>query len=277
MARTRPFLSSSATKPSRQPGGGTARRIKLVVAYDGTDFCGFAHQPHERTVHGALSDTVRAVCDEQVELIGASRTDSGAHAKGQVVHFDTTRRITLRNWIRAINDLAPPDLSVVSARAVAGDFHARFSATSRWYRYRIMTRTRDPLRARYVHQYGRPLDVASMHSAAQALVGEHDFLAFTQLIDPGEPTRRRVDSIQVRQVRDEVWIDVVASAYARGMMRRISGALLEIGRGHRDPSSLAVLLEQTEKGKVPWPVVLPAKGLCLMRVNYGGVPISQAR
>lgn len=258
---------ATAPKPPSWSWSAT-KRVKLVVAYDGTDFCGWAPQSGQRTVHGTLTETVRQVSGEESEITGASRTDSGAHAKGQVCHFDTTRPITLRNWVRAINDLAPDDLKVVSAQFVGPEFHSRFSATSRWYRYRISVGRPDPLRARYVHGYGRDLDAELMGRAAQTLVGEHDYFAFTQLIEPDEPTKREVFSIRVHRVGDEVWIDVAASAYARGMMRRISGALLEIGRGHRDPASLEVLLAQREKNKVAWPVVLPANGLCLMKVRY---------
>ncbi len=248
--------------------GTKKRRVKLVVAYDGTDFCGFAPQFGQRTVHGTLSEAITQVAAEDVEMLGASRTDSGAHARGQVVHFDSTRPILPSKWVRALNDLLPRDLSVVSAQFVHAEFHSRFWAEDRWYRYRIQTGPQDPLRSRFVHWYGRPLDVGLMHEAAQKLVGEHDFLAFTQLIEEWQNTVRTVRSIQVLQVRDEVWIDVVALAYARGMMRRISGALWEIGRGRREPDWLDELLAQRVKNEVHWPTVLPASGLCLMKVRY---------
>lgn len=107
-----------------------------------------------------------------------------------------------------------------------------------------------------------------MQLAAQKLVGEHDFLAFTQLIEPGQNTVRKIFSFGVKQVRDEVWIEVVATAYARGMMRRMSGALWEIGRGNRPAEWLDELLAQRVKSEVHWPTVLPANGLCLMRIRY---------
>lgn len=205
---------------------------------------------------------------EPVGLTGASRTDSGAHAKHQVCHFDTTRPIKPDKWIRAVNDLLPSDLTVVSARFVAPDFHSRFSAVDRYYRYRILTGPRDPQRSRFTHWFGRPLDADRMHAAAQRLVGEHNFLAFTQLIEPGQNTVRRIFQFDVKQVRDEVWVEVVATAYARGMMRRMSGALWEIGRGNRPAEWLDELLAQRVKAEVHWPTVLPANGLCLMRIRY---------
>lgn len=258
-APTQRSLSLSETK---------SRKVKLVVAYDGTDFCGWAPQDGQRTVHGTLAASIREVANEGIELVGASRTDSGAHAKGQVCHFDTTRPILPANWVRALNDLLPADLAVVSARQVHSDFHSRFSARDRRYRYRIFTGPRDPQRSRFTHFYGRPLDVPAMHAAAQRLVGEHDFLAFTQLIEPGQNTVRRIFRFDVKQVRDEVWIEVVATAYARGMMRRMSGALWEIGRGNRPTDWLDELLAQRVKAETHWPIVLPANGLCLMKVRY---------
>jgi tRNA pseudouridine38-40 synthase len=258
-------LSSSETDAK-------VRRIKLTVAYDGHDFCGWAPQDGERTIHGTLSQAVCDLANEDADIVGASRTDSGAHAKGQVCHFDTIRPIQTSNWVRALNDLLPPDLRVIRALHVHSEFHSRFWARDRWYRYRIQTGQIDPFRTRYTHAYGRPLDAPAMHQAAQTFVGTHDFRAFTQLLGPADNTERTVHHIAVRQVRDEVWVDVLATAYARGMMRRLSGALFEVGRGSRDPATLKVLLGLQSGHR---PVVLPAAGLCLMRVRHSR-PTSRA-
>lgn len=248
-------------------------RIKLVVAYDGTEFCGWAAQHLQRTVHGVLSDAICQVSGQSIELIGASRTDSGAHARGQVCHFDTEVPIPVENWVRALNRRLPIDLAVLSARKVPRTFHSRFSAQDRFYRYRILTGPRDPHRARYAHSFGRPLDLGAMREAARHLVGEHDFLAFTEELDPGvENTRRTLYSVDVRRAKDEVWVDIVGTAFLRGMMRRMSGALLEVGRGHRPPEEVAALLDPNRRDGLQWPVVLPANGLCLMRIRYGRHP-----
>jgi tRNA pseudouridine38-40 synthase len=137
----------------------------------------------------------------------------------------------------------------------------------RWYRYRILLGCGDPERNRYVHVCGRPLDVRAMHEAAQCLVGTHDFLSLSEEITSGANTVRTVLSAQVQQVRDEVRIDVVGEAFLRGMMRRIAGAILEVGLGSKQSDDLISLLRSPRIG--PWPVVLPAKGLTLMRVRYG--------
>ena len=248
-------------------------RVKLVVAYDGTDFCGWAPQPGLRTVQGTLTEAVRRVSGEGIEILGASRTDSGAHAQGQVCHFDTEGGVPPQKWAGIINRLVPGDMAVRSSRRVSPQFHSRFSAEDRHYRYRIHTASRDPLKSRFVYDYGRPLDAPVMHEAAQSLLGEHDFLAYTEELDDSvENTHRTLVQCQVRQVRDEVWVDVVGTAFLRGMMRRIAGALLEVGRGKRPVEEVSRLLTQEGQETLQWPVVLPAAGLCLMSVRYANPP-----
>ena len=248
------------------------KRIQFVVSYDGTEFCGWAAQTGRRTVQSTLREAVRRVSGEDIEIVGASRTDSGAHAKGQVCHFDTGVNIEPEKWARIVNNVLGPDIAVIASRHVSDSFHSRFSAFDRFYRYRIQTDLRDPLRSRFVHEYGRELDIPKMQTAAMALQGDHDFKAFTEELDPGvENTRRILFSVDVRQVREEVWVDVVGTAFLRGMMRRMAGALLEVGRGYRPVEEVGKLLTE-ERNQLNWPVVLPAKGLCLMRVRYGRHP-----
>ncbi len=248
-------------------------RIKLVVAYDGTEFSGWAAQKDRRTVHGTLTEAVRQISGEEIEIIGASRTDSGAHARGQVCHFDTQNPMPPEKWAFVLNKRLPVDLSILESKQVKSDFNSRFSAMDRWYRYRILCGQRDPHRTRFAHFYGRSLDVEKMAKAAESLQGSHDFLAFTEELDPSvENTRRELFDVQVSQVRDEVWVDVVGTAFLRGMMRRMAGALFEVGRGHRNVEEVSMLLTQEGQENLQWPVVLPAKGLCLMHVRYGRHP-----
>jgi len=248
------------------------RRIQFVVSYDGTEFCGWAAQTGRRTVQSTLREAVRHISGEEIEIVGASRTDSGAHAKGQVCHFDSEVNIEPEKWARIVNRVLEPDIAVIASKQVAETFHSRFSAFDRFYRYRIQTDVRDPLRSRFVHEYGRPLDLPKMREAASYLVGDHDFKAFTEELDSHvENTRRVLYSFEVRQFRDEVWVDVVGTAFLRGMMRRMAGALLEVGRGYRPVEEVGKLLTE-ERNQLNWPVVLPAKGLCLMRVRYGRYP-----
>jgi tRNA pseudouridine38-40 synthase len=249
-------------------------RIKFVVAYDGTDFRGWAAQHGQRTVHGTLTDAVRQISGEEIEIQGASRTDSGAHAKGQVCHFDVSVPIPPERWPNAVNRILPGDLKVVSSQKVQPQFHSRFMAVDRHYRYRIAVGKPDPHRNRFVHEYGRPVDLSLMRRAANLLLGEHDFRAFTEELDSGvENTVRRIFRFEVNLVRDEVWVDVVGTAFLRGMMRRMVGAVLEVGRLHRPIVEVSQLLDTEQRNNVQWPVVLPAKGLCLMRVRYGRHPL----
>ncbi|CAN5499393.1 tRNA pseudouridine(38-40) synthase TruA [soil metagenome] len=245
-------------------------RIVLTAAYDGTDFRGWAANPESRTIQGTLTEAVRLIANEDIEITGASRTDSGAHARGQVAMFDTSRPIPLEKWAGVLNNRLPSDLQVLAAREAPEGFHPRFSARDRWYRYRVHIDVADPFKARFVHQYGKALDLDLMRLAADRLVGTHDFRAYTEELEPTvENTVRTLYSVQVRQVHDEMWVDVVGTAFLRGMMRRMVGALLECGRGYRPVEEVSRLLDPEERHSLRWPVVLPARGLCLMRVRYG--------
>jgi tRNA pseudouridine38-40 synthase len=248
------------------------RRIKLVVAYDGADFCGWAEQKDQRTVCRTLKDIVRQVSGEDVEIIGASRTDSGAHARHQVVHFDTTTKVPTDRFPRVLNKVLPQDLSVLSAQDVPMSFHSRFSARDRSYRYRILCGIRDPKESRYAHNHWCMPNVEAMHQAAQSLVGSHDFRAYSEEVEASANSVRALFSVNVKKSRNEVWIDICGNAFMRGMMRRISGGLLEVGLSKRPGSEIADLLDPGKRDHLQWPVVLPANGLCLMKITYGRHP-----
>lgn len=248
---------------------GPTRRIKLTVAYDGSDFCGWAAQPERRTVQSTLTEAVRQVSGEEIEIVGASRTDSGAHALGQVCHFDTTRPIRPDKWLYALNRVLPADVGVVRAAVVSDRFHSRFCARDRFYRYRIQVGERDPFRARFAHGVSRRPDESRMAAAASRLEGRHDFRAFTEELAPDiENTVRTLFEVRVVTVRDEVRVEVVGTAFLRGMMRRIAGALLEVGQRKRPIEDVPRLLDPEERDRLTWPVVLPACGLALVRVRY---------
>lgn len=243
----------------------TKQRIQLVVAYDGTDFSGWAPQRGRRTVHGTLTEAVRQVSGVEIEITGASRTDSGAHALGQCVHLDDPVGIPPENWVRALNDRLPRDLRVVQASSAPEAFHARFWADSRDYVYRILIGRPDPLRGRFAFEGLVPLDLAAMREAAKPLVGEHDFRAFSQELPPEANSVRTLYAVEVQAGEGEARIEVRGTAFVRGMMRRIAGSLWEIGRGHRPVEWTRELIEGREPHR---PVVLPAQGLTLVRVNY---------
>lgn len=250
----------------------STKRVKLTVAYDGTDFCGWAAQTGRRTVQGTLKDAVRQISGEDCEIVGASRTDSGAHAWGQVCHLDLAASIPAERLPNVMNRALPPDVRVQAAQQVPTGFHSRFCAKNRWYRYRITEHDRDPFVMRMAYGQRYRLDLELMREAARELVGKHDFRAFTEELDPRiENTMRELFSIELTSVGGEVRIDIVGTAFLRGMMRRISGYLYEVGV-HRRPLAHGVLLLGTERNSLDWPVVLPARGLTLMAVRYGRHP-----
>ncbi|MFN7171878.1 MAG: tRNA pseudouridine(38-40) synthase TruA [Fimbriimonadaceae bacterium] len=247
----------------------STNRIKLVVAYDGTDFCGWAANPGTRTVQGTLTDVIRELDPSVEEVVGASRTDSGTHARGQVCHFDTFNPMPATKWAEVLNRQLPLDLKVSRSTAVTKRFHSRFCADSREYRYRIRTGPPNPFEDRYAFQTPQPLRVSRMEIAAKNLVGKHDFRAFTEELDESvENTVRTLHSVEVRFSGSTVSIKVIGTAFLRGMMRRISGALFQIGRGNRDMDYIKRLLDESTRDGETWPVVLPARGLTLVRVRY---------
>ena len=218
-----------------------------------------------------MTEAVRRVSGEDCEIVGASRTDSGAHARGQVCHFDTQTPIEPEKWVQALNRVLPNEVAVVQASRVGQEFNSRFCVVDRFYRYRFVLGTRDPFRTRYAQEFWGGLDVERMQKAGNALIGHHDFKGFTEELDPTvENTKRKIFSLDVQTKRDEVWVDVVGTAFLRGMMRRIAGCLFEIGRGVRPEGDAKRILTKWQEMHLP--VVLPAKGLTLMRIRYGRHP-----
>lgn len=241
--------------------------VVLVIEYDGTDFHGFANQQGVRTVAGTLWEKIARIEGPNVEIFGAGRTDAGAHAVGQTVHFVAGKPIEAGDWRRILNRCLPPDIRVRSARRAPESFHARFSAASREYRYSFLNRPADSVfLGRYAVHEPRRLDVEAMNDAAASLVGEHDFRAFTQEPEGFRHSVRTLFRAEVRRAEPHVRFGVEGTAFLRGMVRMMSGALWEIGLGKRDVSEIARLLVDPKAAKAP--PVLPAHGLCLMRVRY---------
>ncbi|HWP31680.1 MAG TPA: tRNA pseudouridine(38-40) synthase TruA [Fimbriimonadales bacterium] len=246
------------------------KRIKLVVQYDGTDFCGWAEQSQVRTVQGTLKESIRRAIGEEVELRGASRTDSGVHATGQVCDFATHVPIPSEKWPRILNRLLPMDMRVYRASFVPLRFHSRFFARSRVYEYRMVEDEHpNPMISRYVFNAGYSLDVEAMNSCAQLLLGTHDFSGFAIGVQEIENPVRTMLVANVNRVRDEVRIRLEATAFLRGMVRKIAGALWEIGRGKRSVEEFEALLQKEVWMKSKPPRVLPPKGLTLVKVKYG--------
>src|SRR5579885_229487 len=201
-------------------------RIALGIEYDGTDFFGWQRLSHGPSIQAEVESALSFVADHRVEVICAGRTDAGVHACCQVIHFDSHARRDERAWTLGANSRLPGGISVLWARQVREDFHARFSARARRYRYVILNRAvRPALQARYVSWERRPLDAHAMHVAAQSLVGEHDFSAFRALACQATHARRELLAISVRREDDHVTLDIEANAFLHHMVRNIAGSL----------------------------------------------------
>jgi tRNA pseudouridine38-40 synthase len=245
-------------------------RIGLVIQYDGTDFCGWAEQASQRTVQGTLKTCIESLCGHEIELRGASRTDAGAHALGQRADFETDLPMPAEKWSLVLSDRLAPEIVVTESFALPPEFHSRFYARSRTYRYRLSEQRHvNPLVGRYVHPVGAKLDVEAMQAAASRLKGRHDFRAFSEQLKEDANTVRRVTSCRVGRVRDEVVVTIRANAFLRGMVRRIVGGLVEVGLRRRTVEGFASLLDPGRRDSLTWPVVLPANGLTLIQVDYG--------
>jgi len=218
-------------------------RIALGIQYDGTDFFGWQRLTHGPTVQGAVEAALSDIADAPVQVVCAGRTDAGVHARCQVIHFDTQSQRTMRGWTLGPNSRLPASVAVRWAREVSDDFHARFSARARRYRYTILNRSARPaLDARYVCWERSPLDAAAMHAAAQLLLGENDFSAFRTVACQARSPQRCVQAISVAREGDRVVLDIQANAFLHHMVRNIAGSLRVVGRGEQPPQWIAQLL-----------------------------------
>jgi tRNA pseudouridine38-40 synthase len=240
---------------------------KLTLEYDGTNYHGWQIQPDVPTIQRELEVAIRKVAQHDVNVIGAGRTDAGVHAMGQVAHFSVTARLTADEWLRALNGLLPPDIAVLSVEEVPDTFHARFSAKSKLYRYRLLTRVhRSALGRNKVLHYPYPLDLEAVEAAARALVGTHDFSSFQ-----GSPTETEnpvctVTKLTVDRFGDEVIFEVEADRFLKQMVRAIVGTLLEVGRGKLQAGDVAGILAAKDRTKAG--PTAPAHGLYLVKVDY---------
>ena len=242
-------------------------RVALGIEYDGCRFAGWARQPGARTVAEELERALSAVAAHSVATVCAGRTDAGVHATGQVVHFDTESARPRRAWILGVNTHLPADVCVRWASDPGGDFHARYSALRRQYRYVIYNHvTRSPLLASRTARFHRRLDVAAMRRAAQALVGEHDFSAYRAADCQARNPVRTVHHLEVERHGDFVVIDVCANAFLKRMVRNLAGVLQAVGCGDKPVDWAASVL--SSRSRVCGGVTAPPQGLYLTRVQY---------
>ena len=247
-------------------------RLALIVEYDGAGYHGFQLQPNAPTVQGALEEAIHKLTGERVRVKAAGRTDAGVHAVGQVVTFDTSSTLPPNTVVDALNHHLPADVAVREAHLVGPDFDPRRRALVRTYRYTVLNdRVRSPLLRRRTCLLGHHLDVDRMRDAAALLVGEHDFARFSgPLADGQASTVRLVYDAEVRRDCRLITFDVSANAFLPHQVRRMAGALVEVGRGKLPLEGFAKLLDGKRGcGGAP---SLPPHGLCLMRVEYADFP-----
>ena len=266
---TPPAVSTSVEET---PPAVSGERLKLVVAYDGTDFHGFAAQREVRTVEGVLSDALEKVLRSPRELLNlacAGRTDAGVHAWGQVVSLDMPSDTDTERVRRAVNRMLGPEVVLRSVERVPADFDARHSATARTYRYTILNRdVPDPFLARNAWWVPEPLEVALLRLAADPFIGEHDFAAFCRRGPEGSTTTRRVLRSQwLPDDRPGVLVyEVQATAFCWQMVRSLVGTIVEAGMAKRRPGDLLRVLRSRDRAQAGR--IAPPQGLCLWDVAY---------
>ncbi|HEX8184247.1 MAG TPA: tRNA pseudouridine(38-40) synthase TruA [Blastocatellia bacterium] len=243
------------------------QNYKITIQYDGTHYHGWQVQPNGRTIQGELTRALSLLDHRHVTVHGAGRTDAGVHAEGQVANFFLEHRFDLRILREAINGNLDRDIRVISVEEAADSFNARFAARLKAYRYQIWTGpVVSPFLHRYVYHYRGELDVEQMRSAAIALVGRHDFRAFTSIHSDIEDHHRTLKRLDIEQREDGLTLVAEADGFLRYMVRTIAGTLIDVGRGRRAASTVAEILYSRNRANAG--ATAPAAGLTLMRVDY---------
>jgi tRNA pseudouridine38-40 synthase len=249
------------------------RNIRLILAYDGTDFHGWQRQPSAPSIQGSLEEAIHKLTGSCVQVYGSGRTDAGVHASHQVANFHTIFPIPCPNLVKALNDLLPPTVRVKAADDAAPDFHARFDVRRKAYQYRILqTPVGSPFLGRFVCHHPYPLDRGRMARAARHFLGEHNFSSFAAADGRDDENSKCMVRVISRsrllwRPRTSILVyDVAGSGFLHHMIRNIVGTLMEVGRGRIAPSDVpGILLASDRKRAGP---TAPAHGLCLVKVEY---------
>lgn len=243
------------------------KRVKLIVAYDGTNYCGWQIQNNGITVEEVLNNTLSELCHEEIKVIGASRTDSGVHALGNVAVFDTESGIPGEKFSFALNQRLPEDIRIQESCQVADDFHPRFCDTIKTYEYKILNRRFDmPTERLYSTFVYYPLDVDKMRRAAAVLVGEHDFKSFCSSRTQVENTVRTITDLQIDKCGDMVHIRISGNGFLYNMVRIIVGTLMKIGLSIWPEDCMEEILLAKDRSKAG--PKAEAKGLTLVEIKY---------
>ena len=243
------------------------KRVGLVVAYDGTKYSGWQTQPNGITIQGVLNDTLSELLGEKIETIGASRTDAGVHALGNVAVFDTESRIPGEKFSYALNQRLPEDIRIQLSEEVEPDFHPRYCDSEKTYEYRILNRRFPvPTERLYSYFYHYKLDVDKMKEATSYLIGRHDFASFCGSGAQVKTTIRTVTSMDVWRDGDMVTIRISGTGFLYNMVRILAGTLIGVGRGLIDPEEIPAMLEAKDRQAAG--MTVPPQGLTLVKIDY---------
>lgn len=243
------------------------KRVKMIVAYDGTNYSGWQFQNNAVTIEQKLNEALTDLLGEEITVVGASRTDAGVHSLGNVCIFDTHTRIPAEKISYALNARLPEDIVVQDSCEVGMDFHPRFSKSKKTYEYRVLNRKfRMPTMRRDTYFYHYPLDVEKMQKAASYLVGEHDFKSFCSVHTQAETTVRTIYSCSVKQDGELIKIIVQGNGFLYNMVRIIAGTLVEVGAGKRKPEEVLAMLDSLDR-QTAGPTA-PACGLTMIGLEY---------
>ena len=247
-------------------------RLALTIEYEGTRYHGFQYQANAPSIQGELEQAIERLTGERIRVKGAGRTDAGVHAEAQVVALDTHSQHPPHTVVSALNHYLPDDIAVKAAHIVRQDFDPRRHARSRTYRYSILNgRTPSPLARRFTCHIRGSLDVERMRNASVSFVGKHDFRQFAAPLSDGKSNSvRAVLDVALKQSDDVIDIWVVGNAFLQRQVRRMAGALVDIGRGRLSPVALQAMIDNEETDETAHS--LPAHGLCLVRVEYADYP-----
>ena len=242
--------------------------VKLVLEYDGTSYAGWQRQPDHLTIQEAIERAIQQVSQTTVSVIGAGRTDSGVHARGQVASFRTEHDWPASSWMRALNAVLPKDIAVRSSTLMDHRFHAQHDAQGKLYTYRILHRPARPTidRAFVWHIY-KPLNDAAMQQATATLIGLQDFSSFEGSLTDNTNPICNLQRLAVIRQDDQILIEAYADRFLKHMVRAIVGTVVEVGLGKRPPDSLTEVLRARDRSAAGR--TAPPQGLCLMRVDYG--------
>lgn len=249
-------------------------RIALLIQYLGTRFYGWQRQPYHQSVQQTVEDILTKICQHQVVIHGAGRTDTGVHAAAQVAHFDTTSVIPADRWSKVLNTYLPPDISIQASVEVANEWHARFSAIARRYRYTIYT---NPLPNLFVrdfswHFYHEYLDVALIQSALSPLMGEQNLVALQKAGSSRRHAWVEIKEVKCWQQEDFIYVEVEASGFLYGMMRLLVGTLVEVGRSRQTVAEFTQIWQQQRRDQIRY--AAPPQGLCLLAIKYADDPFA---